>query len=557
MASTLRVICEPHAARADPTNTPAFAVTLGREDITRHLTGEPQYSSVDPGGFETATVTLPRDATVRRGDRLRITSGLDVAWEGRVSEPERDLSDTGVQTMIACEGYGAALSDGVMAAIYVDRDLTRWGEPSDAFVQSDSNTPRAHQAAIIYPDSGGHPILSTETPGSSDLSGGLPESSAMYDAGDASVAYLYAYILLSGINPVYSDWTWELYGSGADNVDPYGTTGPYWQYPYDYQSEPTGLRYYTMPAISGDPLAQWRYAFLRLYNGTLDTKSTQTYRVLWRDLTAYGLTGVPLRGPDPQGVYGSDVARHVIAQLAGLDPGIIPDADHLIIPHLAYPQQVAHEQILSDTAALCGWHYGTWESLSLLSDRPRVDFRPRPAAPTCWAPRHALSDLKLSEPLSELYDQCVVTYTDPAGKPATATWTLPVPELADLGLTRTLQAQLGTMTQTAALTVAYLLLAGHAQDSTAAGTATLRGTIDTATGRRPTHMLRPGLDRLRITDLPGGGAFDASGGFHLRRTTTTIGKDGTRTEAELDAGGGLLDLITARLSETATVTGRS
>src|SRR5689334_18404683 len=96
-----------------------FRLIIGNEDLTYILDNGFTFSNVDPGGFEAASFSVPRDLPQTiRGQYVRLDCGLQVAWEGRVSQIQRSM---GARTQIMCEGYGALLKDNASSMVFIDR----------------------------------------------------------------------------------------------------------------------------------------------------------------------------------------------------------------------------------------------------------------------------------------------------------------------------------------------------------------------------------------------------------------------------------------------------
>src|ERR1035437_496054 len=105
-----------------------FKLIIGSEDCTFLLDNGGTFSNADPGGFEAASFSIPKDMPqTLRGMPVRLDCGLEVAWEGRVSEVQRSL---GSKTAIQCRGYQDLLKDANASMVFVDRDLTRWQSSS-------------------------------------------------------------------------------------------------------------------------------------------------------------------------------------------------------------------------------------------------------------------------------------------------------------------------------------------------------------------------------------------------------------------------------------------
>lgn len=541
------VILDTHAPRVVSESGPAddLRITLGREDISGHINEGLRFSNVDPGGFEICELTLPRDLRVPKGEAIRVTAGLAVAWEGRVSEVDHSLGQS-AETRISGEGYGARLRDGDMSMIYVDRDLSAWEEMSDAWLTTQIANGNAMYSSEQRGGAEGIPALSTRFPG--HWGNVLPRAAAMYDAGEGNEI---EYVWLNPITEMlqaadYQFFSWNAALSDNANFNP--------------------VRFYTVEypnAIyafgDGKKARYTRVHFVR--KGTLDgTVDDRFWGVHWRNLAVYGDHGLLLRGAtNPGGLWPSDIVGHVIDRVSGVDRGTIGTASGFVVPHASYRAPVAHEQIVSDMNAYMGWHWGTWEKPGVLATgTPRFDFRPLPTARTAWAPRRDIDGLELAARLDSLHNRIRIAYQDPTGKRRFATGTAVVPELTALGLKRTLTLELGTSTSgAAALMVAVVAAMLAEQSGRVAGSGSVRGCVQTPAGPKPALLLRAGLDRFGVPDLPPSGSLLASGDneFHVKRVETTVGREGPVTQVELGAGADLLEVLSARVESSTSVLG--
>jgi hypothetical protein len=527
----------------------ALTVILGDRDVTDQA-GSLSYSNVDPGGHEACSFTLPNDAPwPLPGTPVTIWEGMTRAWLGRVEEPGDDLDARAAPSQVTAVGPGAALKDQTMSMVYIDRALGRWQGPS-----------RARQIALLgvnfaAPNAGaatpdtttGLPALDTGF----DEGGGWgatskPIAEAWYDAGDGNLLgriradWAKTATVSSGAD---GNWVWE----GALETDD-----------LDSSSDSTGDLQAAGPG-SADRAATTsrRFAMLRLYynaaGGTAG--SNLRYSIYWTNLRVFGDHGLTIRGASAalEGFYPSDIADHARGLAGGIAAGIITPSTSYIVPHVAYYTRVAHEQIIDDMAKLLGWHWGVWEPLNPFDTTPRLDFRAPPTDATASVMREDCQQLKLTQRLSDFHNRAEIRWTDPAGTSGTAVVTLANPNMPT-GLTRTLQLDAGTSTALVAAQIGTDALALEQQQARAAGSVILPAMVMTPGGMLPSHLLRAGLDRLKIIGLPSAGAWtDADTRrydvFRVRRVTVARDQNGApRTTAELDSGANLLEVLNARLA---------
>ncbi len=539
------VVLDPHAPRvlSEIPGAETLRITLDGEDVSRDVNEGLTFSNADPGGFEVSSFSLPRDVRVPLGRPIRITEGLEVAWEGRVADVERSLASGAGgshETTISGEGYGARLRDTDMSMIYVDRDLTAWEEMSQAWVMNRVAEGISVKSSELRGGADGTPAISTRI---STPVEGNERSATMYDAGEGN---LIASLWLDPARELSSaSVAWD-FDAAASNAVGFTDSifSPEW--PESYWTLPTGKR----------------YARVHFAEGSTPNTDNRIHGVHWRNLAVYGNHGLTARGStNPLGYYTSDIIGHVIDQLPGIARGDLQTASGFVVPHASYRVPVAHEQIVADMNGYVGWHWGTWEARggALAQGLPRFDFRPPPSAKTVWAARRDMDGLQLIERLSELYNRVRVAYDDPSGKRRSASLSFTVPELVAANISsRTLPLEIGVSTQAAAAAmvsvVANLLL-----DRTRriAGSASMRGQVGTPAGSKSALLLRAGLDRLGITDLPTASLLSGTDNeIHIRRVETTVGREGPSTSVELGAGADLLEVLSARVeSRTSVVTG--
>jgi len=515
-------------------------VIIGAEDVTHYLGDGFTFSSADPGGFEACSLQFPKDmASTLRGQYIRVDSGLTVAWEGRVKEVQRSL---GHQTTIMGEGYGALFQDAEGSMVFVDRDLTRWQDPSytrQAVLVTDDFQLGTTQVAAD-PTSNTPALVQTIT--DNWTSPYEPLCEPWYDAGPQNLIakIYYSASVGSTVNTADTNWFVQIYLSSDANFSAHeGGTNL-------VPSIPTA-GYFT-------PATPYRFALLDfLYNATNNGQAGAQYNAFWQNLAVYGNHGLTGRGSDPIGFYPSDIFGWTLSQVSGLQAGVIQttDASGYIVPHSVYYTPVTLDQIVGDMATAQGWHWGVWESLTPLTGNatPRADFRPRPSpgAFTAFCRRSDCDTLDIREDLSQQYNQAVVSFTQVDGTQGVAVVTADNPILDTAGIsTRTVVFQGGTMTPaTAAVFGAEALALTNAQ-ARVAGTADIISPIDG--GVRPAWNLRAGIDRLRIADVPSTDAWGASSDYPISRVETSISSSGFTTSVELGTGAQLVETLQSRLA---------
>lgn len=515
---------------------------IGREDVTAYVGDGLTFSSVDPGGFEALDVEFARAVRPGQGEAVLLQSGLATAWEGRVAEREGALAGAAT-TRVPCEGQQARLADSDLAVIFVDRDLSQWQEDTIANQILYAWTPRRYFPPEIGQDQLEPAVITTITGPTQD-----PDalSLARYEPGpDARIGRVAYTFRRAQVPPASADASWIFRVSiGAQDT---GDLQP-----------PTGIPRPESGEIAADSGAT---AILELSKTTALTDQ-RDHKICWTHLAVYGDHGLPIRGElaadgsdQERGLFSSDVMRYLLDHVGGLEPGVIEESAAFVIPQLVFRELVAHRELAEQANRFAGWHWGVWEREGILgSGVPRLDFRRRPDAPTAWVDRSDCDELSASERLAALYDRARVRYTTPAGKERSVLVERPVPELADLGIERTLPVDGGTLVlDRQAELLGDLALRVAEAEARSAGSVELPASVRTRAGHRPAHMLRAGLDKLAITDLSPG-MLDQ---YHLQRVESRVGDDGVKTSAEFGLGANLLELIGARLETVGEAVGVS
>ena len=543
---------------------------IGGEDCTFLLDEGFTFSNVDPGGFEMASFPIPKDMPETiRGQPVRLDCGLQVAWEGRISEVQRSL---GNRTTITCEGYGALAKDQAGAMIFVDRDMSQWGSPTLARQISYLGDGQAAAGTQKVSDPIGNPAINLEATGAW-AAGGLPAIEAWYDARGISLADLYyEWSIGSTISPADTNWLWQAFLSTDDVASAVDVSG---------NLRAAGPGSGTLTAS----LANRVYAGLQLIYGAAAGIDGNPYDVFWQNIAVYGNHGLTPRYPPGAstggwGYYPSDVILWILSQLPELQPGTIQTTDDTgyILPHSVYYDPTGFDQILNDMATAAAWNWAVWEAPNFLlgDQRPRLDFQPRPVDGTwqAWAWRQQCDTLDIREDLSGLYDGAIVQYTLADGSDRHVLATIDNQYLDRSGIGRgaggpgrTIVLNAGTIggiasgsgsidaaTVATQYGVASLILL--MQQARVAGSITITTSIqDVNSGPLAPWMIRAGQQRLRIPDLPSTDYAGASNDLPISRVEASIGADSFSTTLEIGQGASLLETFQARESTAAQIVG--
>ncbi len=525
---------------------PRLHILLGSRSLSERC-DQVTFSATDTGGYETCSLGLPADDYALKGQMITIRKGCEIVWQGRVAERDDHNTEDHASRMLQGEGYRALLRDTDVSMVYVDRELARWADPSisrqiallglsEQFASSQAGTDPTNLSPALV-----------QTIVDSWASPWTPVNESWYDAGAGNlIAKIYYNLAVS--QGAVGTWSEKVALDSDDlaSIDEISAN-----------LDPSGSGYFS-------PAAAYRFARV-IHSNSVTGAGVQgaTYLAYWQNLTAYGNHGLTGRGADPVGFWPSDIARHALSQCSNIAGGQIVDAIGFIAPHVVYRTPTPADQIIDDMAKLMGWTWGVWEP-GLLGSSPRLDFRAPPTDATCAISRSECDQLDITTRLGDLYDVCEVAFTDAAGTAGLATVKLPNPLLYEAGIaSRTLQLSLSLSSPAAAQTYGLFALALSQVAARAAGTVTLPVSVRLANGgSKPAVLLRPGLDRLRITDLPdAGNLFDQGTNrrdvFRISRVESTAARDGsTSTVAELDNGANLLETLQARLSLAAAIVGQ-
>lgn len=531
-------------------------LVIGGADYTFLLTDSFTFSNVDPGGYEMASFAIGKDLPMlTRGMPVRLDCGTQVAWEGRIKEIQRSL---GHKTLVQCEGYGAILRENTTAEIFVDRDLTKWQGPSveRSIALVTANDSPATPTATPEPGSG-TPALEALLTGAWEATG-LPIVEAWYNAQGLPIAAIY-YDWTKGGKVIQTDpnWNWAVYLSSDSITTELDSSG--------------NLRAATStPTYFSTVKENRKFALLQFYYAVAGGAPNVPYQIFWKKLAVYGRGfNQFIKGPEsdsegiepnPVGYYPSTIVRFVVKETPGIQPGVIEKATQYVVPHAVYQSPVENQKIIADMANLISVHWGVWESLNCLTTpnpEPRLDFRSYPTLgnPTAWAWRRECESLDIREDLSSQYNTAKVTYTEAAGNAGVVTVTVPNPILEAAGIPdRTLPLTLGTSTKAAAEAYGIIALELLQDQARVVGSATVKEPIHRiGGGETAPWLLKSGIDRLRIPDLP---SFDVWGIYNdlpISRVECSGGADGYSTSIEFGLGPNLMETLTARLQQSAVL----
>ena len=526
-STAVRVVSEPVR----------LSVVCDGRDLTTAASGL-AFSNRDPGGFEACSFTVPAGAgPIRKGALLEVFAGLERAWRGRVGEigPAGDRGDA---LTVAGEGKGAVLRERSAGVVYIDRSPGRWRAPSTQRRVSFTTYDWSGGNFSAAVDDAGRPGLLFRFP-SAPLT--RPIAEALYDAGVARVSRVRFTNALLGLG--------SRDGNVQENVfyaSDQGVGASYWDL-VDVRA---------LSSVDHATTRASQFVGLQLiYAGAAGGTAGTEYGANATQISVIGDHDLQLQGtaPNADGFEAADIVRHALGQVAGIAAGVIVDSG-VLATQAAYHDRVMVEQIIGDMGKLAAFHWGVWEPLNALGDDDRLDFRPYPAAaaPTCWVPYRACDAPRFPDRLQGYVSIGRVRYQDVAtGSTREVSVTAIVPELETVG-DREALLDMGAGSEAAADAWGRLQLAVTNRAARASGSVTLPDMIGLpGGGHKPSCLLRSGLDRLQVPDLPDRSplASPASTSFRVSRVETTTTEAGRPvTRVELDRGPNLLEVLAARLA---------
>ena len=514
-------------------------------DLTEDA-GELTWSNVDPGGYEMCSFTLPDGVALPpAGALVTVREGLELAWMGYVEEPGEDTSDTQTPGSVTAVGPGVLLKDGDVSVVFMDRVLGNWGDMARLRRRSYLSQPGRVESPSVGTDADGDPAIVQAY----RLEGTVPPvCESLYDAGAdnriASLLYEYTLINHQTTDASFTAFIWSA-DDDAGTVN-YADSG-------ELAGAASGSSTYTPATPRRFIGLAWRYE-------TNVSSSPGTSREAhWTGLAAIGDHGLPLISV-PGGLDGFDpaeLARWVFAQIDAYEEGVIANSDY-VLAHSVYRDPVPHEQILNDLVGLLGWHWGVWGPKSLTSTAPTFHFRPPPTEATAIVARVDCQGLRVARRVSDSHNQARVRYRDAAGNSGTVLVELANPAVPE-GRTRVLPLDAGTTDATVAAEYGLAALELEQSNARAAGPCELPAEVALpGGGRKPAHLLKSGIDRLRVTGLRWSGSITETDTrrydtFRIRRLESrrTVGK--VVKTAELDGGANLLEVLVARLQVAAAI----
>lgn len=533
-----------------------LTVIIAGLDVTPNVDAL-SFSNVDPGGYEQATLSVTGGLDIKPGDRLRIYCDAELAWDGRINEPGNGNLASRAIDQITAVGHGATLKDLTYQEIYVDRDLSHWGDTSLARKANLFGANLRVETTTLQADvANARPALQAKISGPWTI---RPVVENQYDSRGVRIGSIFwAYLTGANLDTTDTQWEYQVYMNTSES--PGGAA--------------TGqLRVGGTTSASGTLSTNGNtnvYAFTQLIYNTAVGGAAKEYDLSWTCLAVYGNHGLTKRGTAsltaPQGFYADDIVRDAIGRAVGTslsetDPVAIriDDASSYLITQLEYRDGTNAHDVIDQMAKTVAYHWGVWEPIGLHSPNPGFYFMQRPTDATVFASRRQFDDFDPPKfALDNLYDYVGVSYTDQAGVRRRTTVNVPNAALTASGYSpRYTEVDLGIGTLASAQTFGLFVLNLIQASARGAGSGTLADDVLTTSGRKPSCLVKAGRDRIRVLDLPDPGPlhetdprrFDT---FRIRRVETTLERGGKPlTRIEFDGGADLIEVLTARLADAA------
>lgn len=367
------------------------------------------FTTQNPGGFGTFTLTLPRGLEPGPDeallDSVTITGpGNRVAYEGRIHRLPRDQGDTRTVTVTGV-GWSSHLSDHrAFREIYVDRRREPWEQPTYARqinLHGGGFNPFGSTVDVLQ--DGTYPAVRTGFNAGAWSVTELPVAEAWYDARGIPIGSVY-YEAHTGpnIDTTTANWVYGLVLATDDVQTLSDSTG---------SIRSSGVSDYsgTLTATDNDRT----FASPRVYYSAAKTSTdTIPYDVFWRTLCVFGNHGLTQHAAQTDtGFYASQIIQDVIQRCAPkLNVGTLEDSGY-IIPQLTFLEPTSPEQVILEVNKTQLYDWFVWE------DREFTIVNPDPNRLT-WQARLAdgASPSLEGDDVVQLASSAYVYFTDVDGK---------------------------------------------------------------------------------------------------------------------------------------------
>lgn len=536
---------------APPPQLSVVAIAEGGQgrgfDLSDEIDGL-NWSNVNPGGDEVCSFTVSRswyaeNPEFEKGNLLRVIAGVDVLWQGRVEEIDRSTGDS-ESLAVTCYGSGNRLGDTTFREIYIDPDLSKWGEMSiqrridliaATYVLSVS-------ASVGFQEAGATAAgIVFDFSGIEKIAGLRPGTELYYSAGGIDLGRLIFDFLGDGtttwdeVNGLSSDDVWtsidkaaNLNGTSATQVEVAATT--------------SGRKFGVLQAF-----------YTGGFVGQMNNKH------VYQNVKVLGRHGLSLKGTWPLVGFSADqIASNIVSKANGVTARLISTFAY-IMPRFMVDTPTTPKDALPQVNEFANADYGTWGPESPLdsSTSGYFDFTEKQSATQHWFALKSdfEEDLNFHTETTSLYDTVDISYTDEAQLSRVERFSIVSPELRSAGLSpRVFPLDAGTMTKAGAQILAESFLALFAGFAPARGSGTLSGRIrHYRRGLLPSIYLRADGSNMRIPDvLPAETTFsldstpDRRTTFPIKRVNVDASGDVPRVNVEFDQANDSLAMLLAQ-----------
>lgn len=507
---------------------------------------ELNFSSVDPGGFESCSFASKKELIYSPGDEVRVFEGSATAWHGRIEEPGLEYEFGRSANQINAVGYGTNLRREPFAMIFVDGDMSNWQQVSVERRRGLLGGNYRVNDFTVDNSTAGLPAMRLQV-NDEWVSPSRPVSEANWPAGPHTLIrrVFWNWSANSSVNPADVNWQadaflWDeaVVSIAVSDFQGSGTSGT---------ATLTGV---------GSPTFSINF----YHSATPGGVNGQTYDIAITNFKVFGdhdlaaRTELNLTGTTVYGLYLSDIVNEVMRRSrVGFETDI--DSSSLLVTQFSYRDPTNAETMVIDAARLVGWHWGVWEP-SMLGSTPVFKFKAPPEGATTAVSVSDCDRIDLTESLSSLYNEVYLTYIDGFGKPGFTTYRNEHPRIRS-GETRRLVFNGGVLSSDAASAYARYVLLLTQSDSRVSGSCELPTKMYDG---RWSHLIRPGLDKLQIFGLGQGQLVGSANSrfdtFRVRRVSVSASENGTpRTTVEFDRGADLIEVLQARMTQANSAIG--
>lgn len=501
------------------------------------------FSLSDPGGCESATIEKA-DAAVRPGAKVLILDNSQPLWLGRVEEPGvQEMQPRPTTSSIGATGLIAKLSESRMAEIFIERSLAKFTPPTSARTVTKLAAGEVVGEFEVSYDLSFGPSIRTRHNDSASRQNGVEFD---YDAGVNCKVQRVVYSHI-GINPeAASAFARFLYSSDRSTFSTCSSSGT---------NDTLSATVVETRDLAFKASRFLTYQYIYPLTAGLSPELDRV-QVLY-NLCIIGDHGLPVDGAasntkNELHLKLGRIVEHAVKR-SGLDGQLLIDVTNIPVYSLTYADLVAPRQVIDDAVKLSGFHFGVWPGLLTDPYSPVTMFQAPPKRPSASVAYADCREPDIVERYSGMNRQAKVSYTlGETGESQGLIVTRDHPRLP-VGEGGTLEVDAGTVGSiTIAQTYGLMALAADQIQSRAAGSVTLPAMVTKDTGSlMPSHHLRPGIDRLRITGLPNtakliGDDTERADTFRISRLTVTEDANGIQTAVELDQGADLIEVLQAK-----------